>query len=63
MIKRKPQCQSVKEKHCDCGERACPALGCAAALKHSPGAAWHTAAFFLGLLRSPTRGEPARHRE
>ena len=44
-----------------CGERACPALGCAAAPKHSPGAAWHTAAFLLGPLRSPTRGKPARH--
>jgi len=27
----------------------------------APGAAWHTAAFLLGLLRSPTRGKPARH--
>gem|GEM_PF-3353613 len=46
-----------------CGERACPALGCVAAPSHSPRFYRHDAAFLLGLLRSPTRGKPARHRE
>jgi hypothetical protein len=34
-----------------CGERACPALECEARPR------------FLGPLRSPTRGKPARHRK
>jgi len=40
-----------------------PRVGLRSSPKTQPwGAAWHTAAFLLGLLRSPTRGKPARHR-
>lgn len=45
-----------------CGDKACPALGCEAAPES---ATEQCLVYFIfhywGLLRSPARGEPARH--
>ena len=43
------------------GERACPALGREAALNLPARLSGGSALAVLGLLRSPTRGKPARH--
>ncbi len=46
-----------------CGERACPALGCEAApIKQNAVYQIWPGWLVLGLLRSPTRGKPARHK-
>jgi len=44
-----------------CGERACPALGCVAAPIKALQCVRQLRGCVLGLLRSPTRGKPARH--
>src|SRR5471032_75537 len=43
------------------GERAGPTLGCEAALKPETAVGQQSVVFLLGPLRSPTRGQPARH--
>ena len=45
-----------------CGEQACPALGCEAALNLSTVFAWPTAVSAGGTLRAPARGKPAHYR-
>ena len=46
-----------------CGERACPALGCEAPpMKDECGVPDIAQWLVLGLLRTPTRDKPARHK-
>jgi hypothetical protein len=45
-----------------CGDQACPALGCVAALLKMNAVCQEFLCAGLGLLRSPTQGKPARHR-